>query len=217
MSNEIVFDVQEELTKTLFPTFAPKITVEPLVRKVKIPEILLITTYPPLECGIATYSQDLLKALKNKYKQSFSIKVCALEPGKTLHVYPKEVKFVLDTSNPAKYLEMAHTINVDMYIDLVLVQHEFGLFQGKGEAAFLQFLFWLSKPAIVVFHTVLPQPDTAFQEKVQKIANACAAMIVMTQNAAQILIEDYGIAPEKIEVIPHGTHLVPHLDKNLLK
>jgi glycosyltransferase involved in cell wall biosynthesis len=55
------------------------------------------------------------------------------------------------------------------------------------------------------------------REKVQKIANACAAMVVMTQNAAQILIEDYGIAAEKIEVIPHGTHLVPHLDKTQLK
>ncbi len=217
MNNEIVFDVQEELVNTLFPTFAPKIAVEPQLRKVRIPEILFVTTYPPLECGIATYSQDLLKALKNKYKQSFSLKVCALEPGKTTHVYSKEVKFVFDTSNPAKYLEMAHAINIDMHIDLVLVQHEFGLFQGKGEAAFLQFLFWLSKPAVIVFHTVLPQPDASTRGKVQKIADACAAMIVMTQNAAQILIEDYGIAAEKIEVIPHGTHLVPHLDKNLLK
>ena len=217
MNNEIVFDVQEELISTLFPTFTPKIAAKILVPKVKIPEILFITTYPPLECGIATYSQDLLKALKNKYKQSFSIKVCALEPGAGIHDYPKEVKFVLDTSNPAQYLEMAHAINIDMQIDLVLVQHEFGLFQGKGEAAFLQFLFWLSKPAIVVFHTVLPQPDTTFKEKVQKIGNACAAMIVMTQNAAQILMEDYGIAAEKIEVIPHGTHLVPHRDKALLK
>jgi hypothetical protein len=139
MNNEIVFDVQEELTNTLFPRFTPQKAREPLVRKVKIPEILCITTYPPLECGIATYSQDLLKALKNKYKQSFSLKVCALEPGKTTHVYPQEVKFVLDTSTPAKYLEMAHAINIDMHIELVLVQHEFGLFGGKGRPLFCNF------------------------------------------------------------------------------
>lgn len=213
MNNEIVFDVQEASSNISFPEIASIIGQESPIRKEKLPEILFLTTYPPRECGIATYSQDLLKALKNKYHHSFSLKVCALKHGKTKHVYPKEVKFVLDTSDPTQYLEMAHSINIDMQIDLVLVQHEFGLFQGKGEAAFLQFLAWLSKPAIVVFHTVLPQPDAAFQEKVQKIANACAAMIVMTQNAAQILIEDYGIALEKIEVIPHGTHL----DKTLLK
>lgn len=217
MNNEIVSDAQGRLSHTAFPEIAPIMVQESPVLKEKLPEILFLTTYPPQECGIATYSQDLLKALNNKYQHSFLLKVCALERGKTVHHYPKEVKFVLDTNNPVQYLELAHAINIDTQIDLVLVQHEFGLFQGTGETAFLQFLTWLNKPAIVAFHTVLPQPDAVLLEKVQKIARACMAMIVMTQNAAQILSEDYGIAAEKIEVIPHGTHLVPHLDKTLLK
>lgn len=217
MNNELLFDVQETLNNMVLPEITPVSDQEAPFRPERLPEILFLTTYPPRECGIATYSQDLLKALKNKYQHSFSLKVCALERDKTMHIYPKEVKFVLDTSNPAQYREIAYSINSDMQIDLVLVQHEFGLFQGKGETAFLQFLAWLSKPTIVVFHTILPQPDIGLRKKVQKIASTCAAIIVMTQNAAQILIEDYGISSEKIEVIPHGTHLVPHLDKTLLK
>src|ERR1035437_4579577 len=61
-------------------------------------EILFITSYPPRECGIATYSQDLVKALSNKFSNSFSLKVCALESGDISYQYPEEVKYVLKTS-----------------------------------------------------------------------------------------------------------------------
>src|SRR5664279_4735021 len=59
-------------------------------------EILFITSYPPRECGIATYSQDLIKALNNKFCNALSIKVCALETGKTNYLYPREVKYILN-------------------------------------------------------------------------------------------------------------------------
>ena len=80
---------------------------------VDLPEILFITSYPPRECGIATYSQDLLKALDNKFLNSFSLKVCALEAGTTDHVYPDEVKYVLDTTDAGKYIGLANAINSD--------------------------------------------------------------------------------------------------------
>jgi len=61
----------------------------------ELPEILFITSYPPRVCGIATYSQDLIKALNNKFSNSLSIKVCALESGDTSYLYPGEVKYIL--------------------------------------------------------------------------------------------------------------------------
>jgi len=184
---------------------------------VTLPGILFITSYPPRECGIATYSQDLMKAMTNKFKDSFSMMVCALESGNHVHDYPEEVKYTLDTGNPDQYLELARSINANKSIQSVVLQHEFGFFQQAGTNVLLQFLCTLSKPTILVFHTVLPNPNGDLKWEVQRIVAACDSIIVMTQNAAQILVEDYQVAPHKIEVIAHGTHLVPHLNKGILK
>ena len=182
-----------------------------------LPEILLITSYPPRECGIATYSQDLIEALNNQFTDSFSLKVCALESEQSYKNYPEEVKYVLNTTDSLRYVELAHAINIDKRIKLVMVQHEFGLFQHGEGVDFLKFLYRLTKPIILVFHTVLPKPDASLKLKVRHISAACESVIVMTQNAAQILTADYGVPEEKVTVIPHGTHLVPHLNKDDLK
>ena len=180
------------------------------------PEVLFISSYPPRECGIATYSQDLIKALDKKFGQSFAIKVCALETGDQRYSYSDEVKYILNTSMASEFGRLAHVINQDDRIKVVLVQHEFGLF-SEQEEAFSTFLDKLSKPLVSVFHTVLPFPDLKFREKVQHIVSVCKSVIVMTHKSAQILMDDYGVAREKIEVIAHGTHLVAHLDKDYLK
>jgi len=181
-----------------------------------LPEILFISSYPPRECGIATYSQDLIMALNNKFSNSLSIKVCALESGDVNYPYPEEVKYVLKTSLAADYQKLALTINNDHDVKIVLIQHEFGFYRVM-EHAFQQFLCSLSKPVIIVFHTVLPHPDEELISKIQRIAAVCKAIIVMTHNSAGILTNDYGLSRQKISVIAHGTHLVPHLSKKSLK
>lgn len=179
-------------------------------------EILFLTSYPPRECGIATYSQDLIKALDNKFNNSLTIKVCALESGDASYSYPEEVKFVLDTSLATEYAKMAITINQDSDTKIVLIQHEFGFF-AKQEQAFLQFLSALTKPLLIVFHTVLPHPNKILKTNIQAIARTCESIIVMTHTSANILVSDYSLPPQKMTVIAHGTHLVPHLGKKLLK
>ncbi|MFO7673808.1 MAG: glycosyltransferase [Lutibacter sp.] len=181
-----------------------------------ISEILFITSYPPRECGIATYSQDLIKALNNKFSNSFSIKVCALESNGNTYPYPDEVKYTLKTSLAADYEKLAYAINKDNSIKTVLFQHEFGFYSSQ-EKAFHQLLIAVSKPIVIVFHTVLPNPDKLLKEKVQNIAAACKSIIVMTNTSAEILMQDYDIAVKKITIIPHGTHLVPRLNKTTLK
>jgi glycosyltransferase involved in cell wall biosynthesis len=200
----------------LFPRVIARNDVQPPI-KTQLPEVLLITSYPPRECGIATYSQDLLKALNNKFGDSFSLKVCAVESDSTQRDYPKEVDFVLNTSQKNNYLTLLNTINSDKNIKLVLIQHEFGLYEQSNSVDFLQFIYSINKPIVLVFHTVLPRPDAVFQTKVKRIAAACASIIVMTKNSADILNRDYSVSEAKISVIPHGTHLVPHLDKVVLK
>lgn len=181
-----------------------------------LPEILVITSYPPRECGIATYSQDLIKALNNKFSSSFSIKVCALESGKVEYNYPEEVKYILDTSQASDYLKLAQTINQDKQIKIVLIQHEFGFFHSQEEA-FLQLIYEVKMPVAVVFHTVLPKPDKKLKENVQSIASVCNSIVVMTKTSEQLLINDYDVPQQKIKEIAHGTHLVKHLSEAFLK
>ncbi|MDP4291615.1 MAG: mannosyltransferase, partial [Bacteroidota bacterium] len=181
-----------------------------------LPEILFITSYPPRQCGIATYTMDLVKAMNQKFFNSFSIKICALESGEATFQYPEEVKYTLKTSEYEAYERLAQTINKDKSIKIVLIQHEFGLFL-KQENAFCQFLYRLTRPIVIAFHTVLPTQDSSLIEKVTRIANACESIVVMTHNSADILYHDYGIKSEKISIIAHGTHLVLHENKDLLK
>jgi glycosyltransferase involved in cell wall biosynthesis len=185
-------------------------------KKNDLAEILFITSYPPRECGIATYSQDLIKALNNKFSNSLSIKVCALESGDANYSYPGEVKYILNTSMASEYKKLAIEINKDTDIRIVLIQHEFSFYKEQ-EHVFLQFLNELSKPVVIVFHTVLPHPDEVLKLKVREIAAACESIVVMTQISAGILTTDYDLPHQKISVIAHGTHLVPHLSKQFLK
>ncbi len=181
-----------------------------------LPEIVFITSYPPRECGIATYSQDLIFALNNKFRKSFDIKICALQNQNDDYIYPENVNYILETDNQNSYLELAESINQDPNISMVLIQHEFGLFRSN-ETDFVAFLESLNKPIIVAFHTVLPNPNELLKEKIQKIDQIVESFIVMTKSSAKLLVSDYAITSDKIAVIPHGTHLVEHTNKDVLK
>ncbi len=179
-------------------------------------EILILSSYPPRECGIATYTMDLISSLNNKFSNSFSISICALETGDSKFLYPREVKYTLITTLDAEYKKMATTINNDNDIKMVVIQHEFGFF-AKQEQALQQLISELSKPVVVVFHTVLPHPGLKLKLNIQRIAAFCKSIIVMTNTSAKILMKDYDIPQQKISEIAHGTHLVPHLNEKFLK
>lgn len=180
----------------------------------KAPKILIITTYPPRECGIATYSQDLIKSLNNKFKKSFDIKICALENGK--HIYGEEVNYILETDDKDSYKKLRKEINKDKSIAIVILQHEFGLFRNN-ENDLLLLLKKVNKSILIGFHTVLPEPKEQIQNYVQKMEQFSNGIIVMTKSSKTILEDHYLIPKEKITLIPHGTHLVEHLDKEILK
>jgi len=181
-----------------------------------LPKILFITSYPPRECGIATYSQDLITALEKKFSNSFNIGICALESEDEKHDYTGEIEYILNVDNPGSFASLAKNINDDTDIRIVMIQHEFGFFEKKKNE-FVQFLSDLTKSVVIVFHTVLPHPNESLKENVQEISGLAESIIVMTNSSAGILTRDYGILQEKITVIPHGTHLIPHLDKRFLK
>ncbi len=182
----------------------------------QIPEILFITSYPPRECGIATYSQDIIRALRTQFMGAFKISICALETDTEQHRYGKDVTCTWNTRHAECYRDLAEHINGKASIGLVVVQHEFGFFQGN-EAHFIGLLKALSKPIVTVFHTVLPGADILFKTNVRLIASLSQDIVVMTHTSATILTEEYCIPLHKIAVIPHGTHLVSFSDKTHLK
>ncbi|MBF0107089.1 MAG: glycosyltransferase [Deltaproteobacteria bacterium] len=183
-----------------------------------MPEILFITSYPPRECGIATYSQDLIHAIDNKFGQSFLLRMCALETKDEKFNYDDgKVTCVLDTSDSAGFLNLSNKINQNERIKIVIIQHEFGFFKLSQKNDFLNFLQQLKKPVILVFHTVLPRPDEAFKTMVGALANACKFVVVMTETSKGVLSQDYEIPLHKIEVIAHGTHLVSNNNMAFLK
>ena len=173
-----------------------------------LPEILFITSYPNRECGIATYSQDLVHAIKSKFASTYDVKVCALEEKDKEYLYPQEVKYVLQTSDLMRYYTMAQKINDDKKIKMIVVEHEFGLFSGEYGDFYVKLLSLINKPVITNFHTVLPNPDAKRRNDVNKIALMSASIIVMTATSAKILHEDYDVDLKKIQIIHHGTHLV---------
>ena len=181
-----------------------------------LPQILFITSYPPRECGIATYSQDLIKALNNKFEHTFNLKICPIESENEEHFYIDEIKYILNIDSPKSFVRLAESINEDTEIKLVMIQHEFGLFKEK-QGDFVQFLNIILKPVSLVFHTVLPNPDIHLKSNVRQIFEVCESIVVMTYTSKAILINDYGLQQDKITVIPHGTHLVSHSDKDILK
>jgi len=178
-------------------------------------EILMITSFPPRKCGIATYSQDLIAAIEDKFCDSHSIKVCALQKNTVKLEYPYEVKYFLKTWLKEDYKRLALAVNTDDAIKIIYLQHEFGLFDGEMGNYILDFFQWNAKPVITTFHTVLKQPSAERKEVIQKIAEFSSQVIVMTLLSAQILKNEYQISDEKIKIIPHGTHLIKPLPLHL--
>ncbi len=211
----IIFE-RPNLSKVFSNKYSPVKRVLTVEEKKATPEVLFITSYPPRECGIATYTSDLINTIQEKFCQSFSLKVCALETENEISNYNSDVKYIIEKSNKKAYSELADKINNDSLIEIVLIEHEFGLFIER-ENEFNTFLSELCKPIIVTFHTVLPHPSESLKAKVKHIVDKSRNIIVMTNQSARILANDYEIPANKISVIPHGTHLVPHLDKNELK
>lgn len=183
----------------------------PAIQK-KLPEIVFMTSYPPRECGIATYTQDLKNAIQEKFGTTFSLKVCALETSEANYNYPEEVKYTLNTTIETHFYNLLLKINADKNIVMIFLQHEFGLFGGTYGNYLLKFLKHLKRPVTTTFHTVLPRPNDKLKKIVRKIADYSNAIVVMTAISKTILIKDYGIAERKILVISHGTHLVASFD-----
>lgn len=168
--------------------------------------VLFISTYPPVKCGIASFTQDLVQAIERELTTGITVSICALGSKESVTAYKHPVSMVMDSHDLESCIETAQAINSDKSIKMVCIEHEFGLYGGEMGAFLLGFLALIEKPFIIRFHTVLGNPEPQRRVLVQKIGALADKVIVMTQHSAAVLVADYELAADKIMIIPHGTH-----------
>jgi glycosyltransferase involved in cell wall biosynthesis len=180
-------------------------------------EILLISSFPDRQCGVATFSEDLRNSLLEKFGGVLKISVCAIENEINTSEMVHPVKFVLEAQDLMSYYKLANRLSQNSDIRGIIIQHEFGLFGGNYGDYLVHFLQNINIPVFITFHTVLPNPCEERLKIVQKIADYAVNVIVMSDDSASILQHDYQINSTKIEIITHGVHLAPLQSQEFLK
>jgi glycosyltransferase involved in cell wall biosynthesis len=177
-------------------------------------KIAYISTYPPRECGIATFNQNLVKAIGVNFPERDSLLkgdfVVALTDSENIHEYeyPEEVKYIIRQNHQKDYIRAANYINTSS-ADVCIMEHEFGIYGGESGIYILPFINRLEKPLISILHTVLKDPSYVQRIIVREIAEQSAKIIVMSNTAVEFLTTIYDIPVEKIQIIEHG---VPDLE-----
>ncbi|MFV8326323.1 glycosyltransferase [Flavobacterium sp. ZS1P14] len=183
----------------------------------KVTKMLIVSSYPTRECGIATFSNDIVNAVAIVFGKTLPVEVCALQNSDQNFSYNSEVTYILPVDSVEHYRLVAEKINDRNDIGLICIQHEFGLFGGEYGDYILSFILALNKPIVTVFHTVLPNPDEKRKKIVHAIADLSDRIIVLTKNSEAILNRDYELPKMKTMVIPHGNHTVLWEQKEKLK
>jgi len=170
--------------------------------------IVILSTYPPREDGIATFAQDLLVSLKKITSGSIRFAVAAINPSSAeKHSYPPEVRWQLNPDSISDYRQLARTLNKDPTITSIIIQHEYGIFGGTWGDNLLAFMKDCQKPMLVTMHTVMATLLDDNMRRIQDdIVNLASAIIVLTERSKKILLEFYPDSQSKINVIPHGIH-----------
>jgi len=168
-------------------------------------KMVLVSTFPPRQCGLATFSEDLIAGMEAHLAGS-TVQVAAL--SNAAYSYPERVKWEIAQESRESYMNVANLINSSA-MDLVLVQHEFGIFGGQNGEFVVDFLKALRPPIVTTFHSVLLEPDDHHYAIVRQIGELSSALVVMAQKGKETLVARYGIPQWKIHVIHHG---VPDLD-----
>ncbi len=168
-------------------------------------KIVFLSTFPPTQCGIATYTQDTIKGITDVFGKTVTCEICELvnEPK----AKPTQA-FTLNTKDKAEYAKVAEQINNDKSVKLVHIQHEFGLFGGNYGDYLLDFLNVIKKPLTYTFHSVIQNPNNELKTFVKLLLSYSNSVFVMTNQSKEILMRDYDIAEEVITCVPHGTHIV---------
>jgi len=160
-----------------------------------------VATYPPRRCGVATFTRDLAHSAGDH-------EIAALHAPGAPEVYPSEVRYRIRRDIRADHLEVARNLNRSS-VGVVSVQHEYGIWGGDDGEFVLDFVRALTKPVVATLHTAPQTPSARQRAILVGLIDACAASVVMSQSAARLLTRVYGLAPNRLDVVPHGVPSLP--------
>jgi glycosyltransferase involved in cell wall biosynthesis len=182
--------------------------------------IAFLSTYPPRECGIATFTNDLTDAIAAFYgidlKKDNEIEIIALNDLENRYDYDNEVSFEIQAQNKSDYLKAAEFLNIS-YVDIVSVQHEFGIYGGPDGKYLLSLLENLKKPVITTLHTILDKPSDSQKEILSKICEFSSEVVILADKGFELLTKIYGVPKSKIKKIHHGAPNIPFMDPSYYK
>lgn len=164
----------------------------------------------PRQYGIATFTTDLCEAIAAEYSDTscIALPVNDIETG---YAYPPRVRFELAEKDIDSYRRAADFLNINN-VDLVCLQHEYGIFGGAAGSHILALLRELRTPIVTTFHTILQEPNPTQHQVLQEVAALSDRVVVMSERAVGILQTVYEVLPEKIDFIPHGIPNVSFVD-----
>jgi glycosyltransferase involved in cell wall biosynthesis len=168
----------------------------------KIRRVAFVGDHLPRKCGIATFTSDVLAAVASAYPETecFSVAVNDIPGG---YEYPEVVRFEIEEQDLASYLRAADFLNISN-VDIVCLQHEFGIYGGAAGGHILAFLRELKMPVVTTLHTVLLNPDPDQRRVMQGLISLSARVVVMAERGRHMLLDIYQAPADKIELIPHG-------------
>lgn len=181
-------------------------TVDTLELKV-VPRVLLLGSYPPRECGIATFTHDV----KSSFDQAFGSKcdvIAVDEPGGEARRYGPEVIGRLSEQDRFSYREVARFVNADP-AEILNIQHEYGLFGGERGEWLCDLLDEVQKPVVLTMHTVLPEPDETMLRVTRKLCARADKVVSLSGTGCDLLRQVYGIDPSRLALVHHGVPDVP--------
>lgn len=177
--------------------------------------IAFIGNHTPRRCGIATFTADICEAVASEFPSTHCI-VGAVNDRLEGYDYPERVRFEIAEQELESYQRAAEFLNINN-VEVISVQHEFGIYGGPAGRHLLTFLEEVQKPVVTTLHTVLSEPNAEQRMVMERLNALSSRFIVMAQRGCSLLESVYGVAREKIDVIPHGVIDMPFMDSNFYK
>ncbi|MBN1863622.1 MAG: glycosyltransferase family 4 protein [Victivallales bacterium] len=177
-------------------------------------KVALLGDYPPRQCGIATFTSDLRTALGH-HDPEMQFPVVAVNDKFQGYSYAPEVRFEINAPDIENYQRAADFLNL-ADVDILCVQHEFGIYGGQAGSHLLALLRKVRMPVVTTLHTILRDPDDEQRKVFCEILGLSGRVVVMSETGACFLDEIYG-ATDKVDIIPHGIPDSPFVDPNFYK
>lgn len=180
-----------------------------------ISSISVIGNYLPRQCGIATFTTDLVEALTSEAPE-INCWAAAMNDRPEGYQYPEKVRFEINQNKLTDYSIAAQFLNISQ-TDIVCLQHEYGLFGGPAGSHLLKLLGSLHMPVVTTLHTVLDNPAAEYRDVMSKLALLSDKLVVMSHKAADFLRDIYAVPENKIAFIHHGIPDTPFIDSSFNK